>query len=137
MTSPFSEVSLPLPVPEFLPLGAPVSLDGVVACDVTLLDHNTDLSPLEIPLLPLSDGLLPVPVTATAQTSTPTECPSPQEPLSHIASPPRDLSREGPFNAYCAPSDTGDHPLISRRTGELPILHDVDARADIADVDPV
>ena len=27
--------------------------------------------------------------------------------------PSGDLSREGPFDAYCAPLDTGDHPLVS------------------------
>ena len=80
-----------------------MSLDGVVACDITLLDHNTDLSLIAIPLLLLPDGLLLVLVTASEQPSTSTERLSPQELLLHVASTPRDLSREGPFDAHCAP----------------------------------
>ena len=114
-----------------------MSLNGVVACDITLLDRNTDLSLLAIPLLPLPDGLLLVPATASDQPSTSIERPLPREQLPHVASPLRDLSREGPFDAYCAPSDTGDHPLIS---DGLPGCHyrmTSYASADIAYVDPV
>ena len=87
--------------------GAPVWLNGVVACNITLLDRDTDLSRLAIPLLPLPDGLLLVQVTASDQPSTSIENPLPREQLPHVASPPRDLSREGPFDAYCAPSAPG------------------------------
>ena len=134
VTPPSSEVLLPPPDPESLPLGALVSLNGVVACDITLVDHNTDLS---LPLLPLPDGLLIVPVTASEQPSTSTERPSPREPLLHVASPPRDLSREGSFDAYCTQSDTGISPIDLRWAVGLPISHDSYASADIADVDPV
>ena len=70
VTPPSSEVSLP-PL-ESLPPGAPVSLSGVVACDITLLDCSVDLSLFAIPLLPLLDGMLLVPVMASDQPSTST-----------------------------------------------------------------
>ena len=35
------------------------------------------------------------------------------EPLRSMVSSLLDLSREGPFDVYCVPSDTGGHPLIS------------------------
>ena len=106
VTPQFSEGSLPPPGPESLPLGAPASLDGLLAYDITLLDCDTDLLLLAVPLLPLPDDLLLLPVTASEQPSNSAELPSPQEPLPPVASPPQDLSREGPFDAFCAPSDT-------------------------------
>ena len=119
--------------PSGTPPPPPVSLNGVVACDITLLDRSTDLSLLAIPLLPLPDGLLLVPVTASDQPSTSIEHPLPREQLPHVASPRRDLSREGPFDTYCTPSDTGD----LRRTAELPYRMTSYASTDITDVDSV
>ena len=46
-------VSLPPSDPESLPPAAPVVVDGVLACDLNLLDRGTDLSLLAIPLFPL------------------------------------------------------------------------------------
>ena len=128
---------LPAPGPESLPLGAPASLDSLLAYDITLLDPDTDLSLLAVPLLPLPDDLLFLPVIASEQPLTPAERPSPQEPLPPVASPPRDLSREGPLDAFCDPSDTGDHPLISDGLPGCPYRMTSYARTDIADVDPV
>ena len=120
------------PDPESLPLGAPVSLDGVVACDITLLDHNTDLSLLAIPLLPLPDGLLLVPVKPRNRLQ-----PRLNARRRRSRFPMLLLLREGPFDAYCAPSDTGDHPLIADGLPGCPYRMTSYARADIADVDPV
>ena len=49
VTPPFSEGLVPLP------LGAPASLDSLLAYDITLLDHDADLSLVAVPLLPLPD----------------------------------------------------------------------------------
>ena len=62
-TSPVTPLSSELPLldPESLPLRAPASLDRLVTNDITLLDHDADLSLLAVPLLPLPDDrqLLP------------------------------------------------------------------------------
>ena len=70
VTPRFCEGPLPPPGPESLPLGAPASLDSLLAYDITLLDRDTDLSLLAVPLLPLPDNLLLLPVTASEQPST-------------------------------------------------------------------
>ena len=51
---------------------------------------------------------------------------------SPAVSPPRDLPREGPFVEYSAPSDTGDHPLISEGLYHMTSYDS----AEVADVDP-
>ena len=52
------------------------------------------------------------------------------------ASPRRDLSREGPFDAYCMPCDTGVNPLISEGLPGCPYRMTSYLEEDIADVDP-
>ena len=100
VTPQIPEGSLLPPGPESLPLGAPASLDSLLAYDITLLDRDTDLSLLAVPLLPLPDDLLLLPVIASEH----------PQPL-----------RNGRRRRNCfplllllhAPSDTGDHLLIS------------------------
>ena len=48
----------------------PVAVDGVLACDLNLLDPGTDLSLLAIPLFPLPAGMLLVPLLPSDQPST-------------------------------------------------------------------
>ena len=105
-----SAVSLPLSDPESLP---PVAVDGVIACDRNLLDPGTDFSLLAFPIFPMPAGTVLMPLLPSDQPSTSPERPSRQEQRSRAVSPSGDLSREGPFDAYCAPLDTGDHPLVS------------------------
>ena len=45
-----SAVLLPPSDPDSLPPADPVAVDGVLACDLNLLDHGTDLSLLAFPL---------------------------------------------------------------------------------------
>ena len=116
--------------------GGPASLDSLLAYDITLLDRDTDLSCLAAPLLPLPDDLLRLPVPASELPSTSAVRSSPGEPLPPVASPPSDLSWEGQFYAFCAPSDTVVHPLISDGLSGCPYRMTY-SRADIADVDPV
>ena len=137
VTPPSSEVLLLPPAPESLPPGAPVSLNGVVACDITLLNRSADLSLLAIPLLPLPDGMLLVPVMASDQPSTSTVRPSRREQRACVASPSRNLSREGPFDAYCAPSHTGDHPLVFYELPGCPYRMTSYTTTDVTVVDPV
>ena len=98
-----------------LPPGATGSLDSLIWGPVmsrSPIEQATDLSQLSPPLIPLPDDLLilPLPVPLRLQSSPGRQ--SPVEPLASVDSSRLDLSREGPF-AYCVPSDTGGHPLIS------------------------
>ena len=120
--------------PESLPLGAHASLDSLLAYDITRLYCDTVLPLLVVPLLPLLDNLLHLPVMASEQPSNSAERPFTAG--TTVASTPRDLSREGPFDAFCAASDSGDHPLISDGLPGCPYRMTSYARADIADVDP-
>ena len=81
-------------------------------CDLSLIEQATDLSRLSPPLIPLPDGLLLLPTPVPMVTSPSPVRQSPREPLASVVSSPMDLSREGPFDAYCVPSDTRSHPLI-------------------------
>ena len=116
---PPTAVSLPPSDPESLP---PVTMDGVLACDLNLLDREPDLSLLNIPLLTLPAGMLLVPVLPSDQPSASPESPSWREQRARAVSPSGDLSQEGPFDAYCAPLDTGDHPLVSNGLPVAPIV---------------
>ena len=100
---------------------SPSSGGGVLACDLSLLDRGTDLSFVAIPLFPLPAGMLLVPLLPSDQPSTSPEFPSRREQQSRAVSPSGDLSREGPLDAYCAPLDTADHPLVSKGCRVAPI----------------
>ena len=115
-----SEGLLPPLDPESLPLGAPASLNSLLVNDITLLDCDADLSLLGVPLLPLPDDLQLLPDIAPERRPVSDSRPLPSEPCSPVVSPPRDLSPDGPFDAYCKPSDTGDHSLLS---AGLPVAH--------------
>ena len=95
------------PIPE--PPGATGSFDSIIGLD--LLDQETDFSCLSAPLLVLPDDLLLIPVLDSRSTS-PVHQP-PRRPPASVVSFPREFSREGPFDEYCTPSNTGSHPLIS------------------------
>ena len=87
-----------------------------------LLDQEPDLSRISPPLLPLLEDLL-AGVSVT------------RWPHASVFSFSRDVSREGPFNVYCMPSDTGNHPLISEGLPGCPYRMTSYSEEDIADVD--
>ena len=110
------------------------SFDSLLGYDLSLLDQATDLPRLSPPLLPLPDDLLLLPTPVLRSTSP--VCQSPRGPLASVVSSPRDLSREGPFYAYCVPSDTGSHPLISEGLPGCTYRITSYSEEDIADVEP-
>ena len=71
------------------------------------------MSLLAVPLLHLTDDLQLLPATTSEQHPDSAERPSQQEPRPPVVSPPRDLTQEGPLDAFCALPDTSDHPLIT------------------------
>ena len=72
-------------------LGEPVAFTG------------SDAPPMTFPVYPLPTGLALLPVSPSAVSSRPERWSSDM--------PPK--SREGPFDAYCSPMDTGDSPLVA------------------------
>ena len=56
--------------------------------------------------------------------------------LTPVVSGPVDLSWEGPFDAFCVPSDTGGHPLIVEGLPGCPYRMTSYREEDIAEVDP-
>ena len=75
---------------------------------------------LSPPLIPLPDDLLRLPMPVPMPPSPLPVRRSPRKSLTSVVSSPMDLSREGPFDAFCVPSDTGDHPLISEGLAGCP-----------------
>ena len=133
-TSYYVPATLPV-IPPFskglLPFLGPASLNRLLAYDITLLDSNVDLSLFMVPLLPLPDDFQLLPDTALERHPISAGCLSQLEPYSPVVPLPIDLSREGPFDAYCALSETGDHPLISKGLPGCPYRI-----TDVAEVDP-
>ena len=88
------------------------------------------------PLIPLPDEMLLLPIPIPMQPQSSPERQSPGESLSSVDSSPLDLSREGPFDAYCESSDAGSHPLISTGLPGCPYRMTSYRLEDVADVDP-
>ena len=126
--------------PDSLPNEATGSLDSIVGSPVTslsLTDFAADLSILSAPLIPLPGELLLLPVSLPGSAAW--ESLGSLPPLGPITSADTsqvDQSREGPFDAYCEPSDTDGHPLISTRLPGCPNRMTSYREHDIAGVDP-
>ena len=91
----------------------PHQIDGALSYNLGLMDSGSNVPLVTIPIYPLPAGMVLLPVPPSGQ---PTYVPlrSPEWVQWSPATPPtRDVSREGPFDAYCSPMDTGDHPLVS------------------------
>ena len=92
----------------------PLMLDGTLAYNLSLVDPGSDVSLVTIPIYPLPAGM----VLMSGPSSSPIR-PARQEHQSPAVSSSPDRSREGPFDAYCAPLDTGDHSLVSCRVAPI------------------
>ena len=86
--------------------------------------------------IPLPDDLLLLPMPVPRPPSPSPVRQSPRERLSSVVSSPMDLSQEGPFDALCVPSDTGNHPLISESLPGCSYRMTSYREEDIAEVDP-
>ena len=106
------------------------------AMPLSIIDFAVDLTLLSEPLIPLSDELLllPVPVPERQQPS-PGVLP-PMEPIVSVDTSQVDRSREGLFDAYCGPSDSDGHPLMSTRLPGCPYRMTTYREWDVARVDP-
>ena len=81
---------------------------------------GSDAPAMTFPIDPLPPGMALMPVSRSAQTILASGVSSQQYRWSLAEPRTRDVSREGPFDAYCAPTDTGECPLVA--TG-MPAAH--------------
>ena len=68
---------------------------------------------MSFPVYPLPSGMVLMPVSCSSQTISAPGVSSHQGQWSSAMPQTRDVSREGPFDAYCAHMDTGVCPLVS------------------------
>ena len=68
---------------------------------------------MSFPVYPLPPGMVLMPVSCSSQAMLAPGVPSQQGRWSSAMPQSRDVSREGPFDAYCSPMDTGDTLLVS------------------------
>ena len=97
------------------------------------MDSGPDVPLVTIPIYPLPAGMVLPP--SGQPTSMPLRSPegvqwSPATPLTC------DVSRKGPFVAYCSPMDTGDHPLVSAGLPGCPYHITSYTGLAVADTDP-
>ena len=93
-----------------------MTTDGAISYNLSLVDPGSDVSLLAFPIYPLPAGMVLMPMPHSDQSSTSPDRPSQREHRFRAVSSSCDLSREGPFDAYCTPLDTGDHPLVVVRS---------------------
>ena len=101
-----------------------------------ILNNPTDLTQLALLLVPLPGDPQLLADTALEQRLGSTPLSPRPGPSSSIVPPMPDLSREGPFDQYCAPADTGEPPMTP--TGMPGCLYRMTSceSAEVADVDP-
>ena len=119
-----------------VPTGAesclPLMMDGTMSYNLGLVDPESDVSLVMIPVYSMPAGMVLMPVPPSDQPSSSPICLSRWEAVSSS----RDVSREGPFDAYCAPLDTGDHPLVSTGLPGCPYRMTSYAGTNATDVNP-
>ena len=117
------------PVSLSAPLGTasdcPPQLGELVTFNVSRAVPGSDAPALSFPVYPLPSGML-MPVSRSSQTILASGVSSQQGRWSSAIPQTRDVSREGLFDAYCAPMDTGHCPLVS--TGHIGSLRTPDRR---------
>ena len=108
--TPHESESLPIspiaPDPDCLPPGATGSFDSILDCQ-SLIEQATYLSQLSTPLIPLPGDIIQLPMIVPRPKLPSPEHNSPKVSLTLDVYTPVDLSREGPFDTFCVPSDTG------------------------------
>ena len=114
-------------------------LDSIVGSPVmslSITDFAAHLTLLSEQLIHIPDELLLLPMPVPLQPQPSPEGQPPLEPIASVDPYPVDLSREGPFDAYCEPGDTGGHPLISTGLPGCPYRMTTYREQDVAHVDP-
>ena len=74
---------------------------------------GSDAPPMTFPVYPLDSGLALLPGQSSVQTILASAVSSRLDVWSTGVPQTYDVSREGLFDAYCSPMDTGDSPLVA------------------------
>ena len=106
-----------------MPMGLPDTSETVVACpppfgEPVAFDISSSIPESEAPgmsflLVPLPSGMMLMLVSSSAQTVLSPGFPSQSGRWSLAIPQTHKITREGPFDAYFLPMDTGDYPLVS------------------------
>ena len=114
----------------------PHRIDGALSYNLGLMDSGSDVPLVMIPIYPLPAGMVLLPVPPSGEPASMPLC-SPEWVQWSAATPPtRDVSREGPFDAYCSPMDTGDHPFVFAGLSGCPYRISSYTGPVVADTDP-
>ena len=101
------------PAPSGTASDCPPQLGEPVAFNLSREVPESDAPVMSFPVYPLPSGMVLMPVSCSSQTMLAPGVPSQQGRWSSAMPQTRDVSREGPLDAYCSPMDTGDCPLVS------------------------
>ena len=103
-----------------------------MAFDISVSVPRLDAPAMSVPVVPLPTDMLLM-LSCSAQTVL-----APGLSLQLRAIPQtRDVNREGPFDAYCFPMDTGDYPLVNTGLPGCPYRFTSYTASPVADTDPV
>ena len=91
----------------------PPQFGETVAFKLSLSVPGSDAPTMTFPIYSLPPGMALMLVSRSAQMIFATGVSSQQDQWSSAEPRTRDVSREGPFDAYCAPMDTGECPLVA------------------------
>ena len=108
---PTSPVGLPIQLGSESDL--PPQLGELVVLNLSRSVPGSDALAMTFPIYPLPPGMALMPVSQSAQTILASGVSSQQDRWSSAESRTRYVSREGPFDAYCVPMDTGECPLVA------------------------
>ena len=101
------------PAPSGMASDRPPQLGEPVAFNLSRAVPGSDAPVISFPVYPLPSGMVLMPVSCSSQTISAPGVSSQQGRWSSAMPHTCDVSREGPFDAYCAPMDTGDCSLVS------------------------
>ena len=129
-----------------VPVGLPGPSETVAACPPPLgepvaFDINSSIPESEAPgmsflLVPLPSRIMFMPVPCSAQTVLAPRLPSQSGRWSSAIPQTHNITREGPFDVYCSPMDTGDYPLVSTGLPGCPYRFMSYTAPPVADTDP-
>ena len=97
---------------------------------------GSDAPPMTFPVYPLPSGLALLPGQSSVQTILASAVSSRPDGWSTGVTQTYDVSREGPFDAYCSPMDTGDSPLVATGLPGCPYRITLYTGPAVADTNP-
>ena len=118
------------------PVGLPIQLGVPMAFNLSRSVPGSDTPAMTFLIDPLPPGMALMPVSRSAQTILAPGVSSQQDRWSSAEPRTHDVSWEGPFDAYCAPMDTGECPLVATGLPGCPFRITSYTRPAVADTDP-